>query len=207
IQSLLTVPIFYGPSIIGFMGFDSVKTKKSWNEQVIILLRLYAVILGGVLFKKKAVAALLLAKQEAEFANKSKSLFLANMSHEIRTPLNAIIGFSQLMNRDKNLTYTQKEYNSSIIKAGEHLLTLINDILELSKVEAGKMILNNTKINLHLFLEDIYTIYKERALNKKLQIIFEKSDDLPKYVLIDEAKLRQIFVNLISNAIKFTEEG
>lgn len=207
IQSLLTVPIFYGPSIIGFMGFDSVKTKKSWNEQVIILLRLYAVILGGVLFKKKAEAALLLAKQEAEFANKSKSLFLANMSHEIRTPLNAIIGFSQLMNRDKNLTYTQKEYNSSIIKAGEHLLTLINDILELSKVEAGKMILNNTKINLHLFLEDIYTIYKERALNKKLQLIFEKSDDLPKYVLIDEAKLRQIFVNLISNAIKFTEEG
>lgn len=207
IQSLVTVPIFYGPSIIGFIGFDSVKTKKRWDEQVIILLRLYSVILGGILFKKKTELTLIKAKQEAEFANKSKSIFLANMSHEIRTPLNAIIGFSQLMNRDKNLTRTQKEYNSSIIKAGEHLLTLINDILELSKVEAGKMTLNNTKTNLHLLLEDIYLIFKERALLKKLQLIFERSDDLPKFAIVDEAKLRQVFVNLISNAIKFTDKG
>ncbi len=207
IQSLVTVPIYYGPSIIGFLGFDSVKTKKRWDEQVIILLRLYSVILGGILFKKKTELILIKAKQEAEFANKSKSLFLANMSHEIRTPLNAIIGFSQLMNRDKNLTRTQKEYNNSIIKAGEHLLTLINDILELSKVEAGKMTLNNTKTNLHLLLEDIYLIFKERALHKKLQLIFERTDELPKFVIIDEAKLRQVFVNLISNAIKFTDVG
>jgi len=145
--------------------------------------------------------------KDAELANKSKSMFLANMSHEIRTPLNAIIGFSQLMSRDKLLSESQKEYNESILKAGEHLLMLINDILELSKVEAGKIVFSPSNVDLESFWIDIQMIFKERAQSKHLQLIFDISDKIPKYGFIDEGKLRQIFVNLIGNAIKFTEKG
>lgn len=164
-------------------------------------------ILRDITDQKKNQVALVKAKQEAEMANKSKSMFLANMSHEIRTPLNAIIGFSQLMNRDKQLSASQKEYNVSIIRAGEHLLALINDILELSKVEAGRVVLNPANIDLYSLLDDIQMIFRERARSKKLQFIFEKSNELPRYIFVDEGKLRQIFVNLIGNALKFTDEG
>lgn len=157
--------------------------------------------------KKRIEAALIKAKQESEAANKAKSVFLSNMSHEIRTPLNAIIGFSQLMKRDMNLSSQQKEYNTAIIRAGEHLLELINEILELSKIEAGRIVLNPTSIDLHAMCDDIYMMFRERANDKHLQLLFENSEDLPRYVMVDEGKLRQLFVNIIGNAIKFTDEG
>ncbi len=144
--------------------------------------------------------------EKAEMANKAKSVFLANMSHEIRTPLNAIIGFSQLMNREE-LSARQKEYVFSIYRSGEHLLSLINDILELSKVEAGRITLNPKNIDLHALVNDLRIMFKEQALSKKLQLDFELIKDLPRFVLVDESKLRQIFINLIGNAIKFTNEG
>lgn len=207
IQSVVTVPMFYGSSFIGFIGFDSVLEKKHWNEQVIILLKIYASILAGVIFKKKTEAALLKAKQEAEAANKSKSLFLANMSHEIRTPLNAIIGFSQLMNRDRQLSNIQKEYNLSIVRAGEHLLALINDILVLSKVESGSIMLNPSNIDLYSLFDDIQILFKDKAQAKHLQLTIDVADNVPHYVTVDDSKLRQIFINLIGNAIKFTDKG
>lgn len=144
---------------------------------------------------------------EAEMANKSKSIFLANMSHEIRTPLNAIIGFSQLLNRDPQLTQQQKDYNLSIIRAGEHLLALINEILELSKIEAGRITINHNHIDLLELIEDIRLIFSESAKTKQLDFKLMSNTELPRYVITDESKLRQIFVNLIGNAIKFTETG
>ncbi len=207
IQSLVAVPMYYGSSLIGFIGFDSVTEKKQWNEQVITLLKIYAGVLGGVIHKKKTELILLKAIQEAEIANKSKSRFLANMSHEIRTPLNAIIGFSQLMNRDKLLTNSQKEYTTSINRAGEHLLSLINDILELSKVEAGRVVLNPTSFDLWILLKDLMIIFKERTQSKHLKLFFENATELPRFIFADESKLRQIFINLIGNAVKFTNEG
>jgi PAS domain S-box-containing protein len=164
-------------------------------------------VLRDVTDQKKIEQSLVKAKQQAEQANNSKSIFLANMSHEIRTPLNAIIGFSQLMNRDKQLSDEQKEYNSSIIHAGEHLLELINNILELSKIEAGRAILSPANVDLHALCEDVRGIFRERIRSKNLQYICEIDTELPRLVFVDESKLRQIFVNLIGNALKFTEEG
>ncbi|MEI6138382.1 MAG: PAS domain S-box protein [Mariniphaga sp.] len=157
--------------------------------------------------QKKTEALLIKSKQEAETANKAKSMFLANMSHEIRTPLNAIIGFSQLINRDKSLSVNQKDYNNSIIKAGEHLLALINDILELSKMEAGRIVLNPVHVCLPDFLKDMQMIFKEKANAKHIKLTFETATDLPMDVVVDESKLRQIFINLIGNAVKFTDVG
>jgi signal transduction histidine kinase/CheY-like chemotaxis protein len=193
--------------------------KKTIQSVMIVIFLLLLVILFYVITNKnlKLDAALTNAEKakvkanemtlQAELSNKAKSTFLANMSHEIRTPLNAIIGFSQLMNRDPMITDSQKVYNSSIIRAGEHLLMLINDILELSKVEAGRVVLNPTNFDLQSLFADIQLIFKEQARTKHLQFIFETPDDLPQYVIVDENKLRQIFINLIGNAIKFTDEG
>jgi PAS domain S-box-containing protein len=164
-------------------------------------------ILRDISEQKKSEEAIIKAREESERANKSKSIFLSNMSHEIRTPLNAIIGFSQLLGRESQLSKRQKEYIESIIRAGEHLLELINEILELSKIEAGRVTISPSNIDLHALYHDIQMIFKERANYKKLRLIFENNDQLPQYVIVDEGKLRQLFVNIIGNAIKFTEEG
>jgi PAS domain S-box-containing protein len=156
--------------------------------------------------QKKNEEVLLKARIGAEAANKSKSIFLANMSHEIRTPLNAIIGFSQLMNREQ-LTDAQKDYVVSIHRSGEHLLKLINDILELSKIEAGRVMVNPTNVDLHSLFADIQMMFTCQAQAKQLQLIFETSADLPQNILVDDNKLRQILINLIGNALKFTDKG
>ena len=148
-----------------------------------------------------------LKAQEAEAANQAKSLFLANMSHELRTPLNAILGFSQLMARDKAITAEQKLSLGIINRSGEHLLNLINDVLEMSKIEAGKIVLNNQSFDLHQLLQTIQEMFKIRTEAKKLWFQFMLADNLPRFVVGDAHKLRQLLINLLSNAVKFTQTG
>jgi signal transduction histidine kinase/ligand-binding sensor domain-containing protein/DNA-binding NarL/FixJ family response regulator len=147
------------------------------------------------------------SKEAAEAANRAKSAFLANMSHELRTPLNAILGFTQLMSRDVNLTATQQENMNIINQSGEHLLGLINDVLELSKIEAGRMRLNEQAFDLYRLLEGLEEMFRIRARSKGLKLICEKAPDVPRFVQADVGKLRQVLMNLLGNAVKFTEQG
>ncbi|MEW5871732.1 MAG: ATP-binding protein [Chloroflexota bacterium] len=150
---------------------------------------------------------LLRAKYIAEAANRAKSVFLANMSHELRTPLNAILGFTELMGHSPNLTPEQNRQLAIINRSGEHLLALINSILELSKIEAGRMELQLQPVDLYSLLLELQEMYQLRAEHKGLTLRIERSPDLPQHVRADHSKLRQVLLNLLSNAVKFTRSG
>src|SRR5712672_1618236 len=136
-------------------------------------------------------------------ANRAKSVFLANMSHEIRTPMNAILGFSQLMLRDQDLTPRQCQYLGTINRSGEHLLALINDILEMSKIEAGRTTLNPSTFDLPDLLKDLEMMFRVRTDGKRLTFVLEMIGDVPQYIVTDINKLRQVFINVLGNAVKF----
>jgi signal transduction histidine kinase/CheY-like chemotaxis protein len=147
------------------------------------------------------------AKEVAIAANRSKSQFLANMSHELRTPLNAILGFAQIMTRDNSLSNEQHENLRIIGRSGEHLLGLINDVLDMSKIEAGKINLYNSDFDLYCLLGSVQEMLQYRAKNKGLNFISNCAEQVPRYINSDEKKLRQVLINLLGNAIKFTDLG
>jgi PAS domain S-box-containing protein len=147
------------------------------------------------------------AREAAEAANHAKSIFLANMSHELRTPLNAILGFAQLLDSRRTSSKEYQDYVRIILRSGEHLLTLINDVLDMSKIEAGRMSLQHTHFDLYRMLDDLHDMFHLRAQEKQLALHVERMTDVPRFIYADEKKLRQVLINLISNAIKFTDEG
>jgi signal transduction histidine kinase len=147
------------------------------------------------------------AELEAAAANQAKSEFLANISHELRTPLNAILGFSQVMNREPQLNNEQREYLNIINRNGEQLLELINNILDLSKIEAGLAALNERSFDLYRLLDDLEELFQIQAEQKDLDILFVVQNDVPQYIRTDDQKLRSCLLNLIANAIKFTSYG
>jgi PAS domain S-box-containing protein len=157
--------------------------------------------------KQKQAEQEIIARQVAEEANRVKSVFFSNMSHEIRTPLNAINGFAQILRKDSSLTPKQTEQVKTILRSGEHLIGLINDILDISKIEAGRLTINESEFNLYELLDDIRMMFAMSAREKKLYFEFEIDNNIPKFLVSDEAKLRQILINLIGNAIKFTYTG
>jgi len=147
------------------------------------------------------------AREAAEEASRAKSGFVANMSHEIRTPLNAILGFTQILEKDPDLTSRQTESLRTISRSGAHLLGLINDILDMSRIEAGRVTLTQAPFCLIDLLRDLETMFRVRAQDKGLELRVELDPELPQQVVGDEGKLRQVFINLLGNAVKFTERG
>ena len=207
IQSTVAVPMMHSGKVVGMLALDVIYHLKRWSQDDINLLNLVGELIAIGRARHQAEAALREAKEAAEAANRAKSTFLANMSHELRTPLNAILGFAQLMERDPALTARQRQSLVTINRSGEHLLDLINDVLEMSKIEAGRTVLDAAPFNLHSLLQTIKTMFQVRAATKHLSLQFELAPDLPENVLTDEGKLRQVLINLLGNAVKFTDAG
>ena len=157
--------------------------------------------------QKQFEAELINARDAAEAANRAKSVFLANMSHELRTPLNAILGFSSLMRKDPKLPENLRQNTEIINRSGEHLLTLINDVLEMAKIESGRIQLENAPFDLGAMVRDVIDMMTLRAQSSGITLTTDQSSSFPRYIVGDEARLRQILINLLGNAIKNTHEG
>lgn len=202
--------LFKGNDVVGFKNRYLCKDGSykwlEWNAFGLPDRNIIIAVARDITENKKAEKILKDAKELAEKADKSKSEFIANMSHEIRTPLNAVIGFSEILYSQIE-DIKQKNYLQSINTAGKSLLNLINDILDLSKIEAGMMELKLMPINPKKIIEEINNIYKLKSITKKVKIITDLDEDIPEYLLLDEIRLRQVLLNIVGNAIKFTESG
>jgi len=211
-------PCFQEAALVGPIGdprWIGLATKTASRLRVVNLAFDYGTkILAGVsgvalillYMRQRAVTALRVSKEEEEAATRAKTTFLANMSHEIRTPMNAIIGMTDLA-LDTKLSDEQRDYIETVKVSGDALLNLINDILDFSKIEAGKLEFESTDIDLRDFLDKTTKILNERAQTKGLTLKTNVAPDVPEYLLGDPHRLRQILINLIGNAIKFTENG
>jgi two-component system, sensor histidine kinase and response regulator len=213
-KAYVTVPIFCGDRLWGLLASYQNSSSRNWKVGEINIVVQIGNQLGVALQQAELLAktqqqsaALQQAAIAANAANHAKSEFLANMSHELRTPLNAILGFTQLMSRDRTLSQENQQNLDIINRAGEHLLNLINDILEMSKIEAGRTIFNFSSFDLPHLLNNIQQMLHLRAVSKGLELLFELDANLPQNVKTDPSKLRQVLLNLLGNAIKFTKNG
>ena len=152
-------------------------------------------------------AELVVARDAAESANRAKNVFLANMSHEIRTPMNAVLGFAQLLAVDTSLSPAARDKVATVTKSGEHLLELINNILEMSRIDAGQAVLQTQSVDLNSIVDDVAAMIRLQAERKGLDFILDKGAERPPFILADPTKLRQILINLLVNAVKFTQKG
>ncbi|MGC9525942.1 MAG: GAF domain-containing protein [Limnospira sp.] len=213
-RSYIIAPIFQSQQLWGLLCVYQNSGPRHWKAAEVKVVtqignQLGVAVRQAELFAKTQHQATELkrAAHAADKANRAKSEFLANMSHELRTPLNAILGFTQLLQRDRALASKHREYIKIISHSGQHLLELINDILEMSKIEAGRTTFNTAQFGLYSTLQAIEAMLKLKAESKGVSLRFEIEDAVPPAIETDESKLRQVLINLIGNAIKFTERG
>jgi len=206
-RSLLAVPLLREEKIMGGLTIFR-RTTGTFPPEVVNLLQTFATQSVLAIQNARLFREIEDKSRQIEAANRHKSEFLANMSHELRTPLNAIIGFSEVLQERLfgELNDKQAEYTSDILTSGQHLLSLINEILDLSKVEAGRMELELAPFDLPLAIDNARTFVRERAVKHGITLDVDVDDRLGEYVG-DERKIKQILLNLLSNAVKFTPEG
>ena len=207
IRAYLIIPVFVDKKLWGLLAAHQNSGPRVWKQQELSLLSQVGTHLGVALQQAHLLSQQQQAKQKAEGCEPGKSHCLALISHELRTPLNAILGFSQVLMRDPQLSPNQREQLGAIAGSGEHLLALLGDILDLSKVEAGGAVLKAENFDLYGALNQLKDLFQEKAIAKGLQLIIDYDANVPRYICADQGKLRQVLINLISNAIKFTQTG
>ncbi|MDM8527556.1 ATP-binding protein [Anaerolineales bacterium HSG24] len=206
LQIMISVPLIANSEAVGVLTVGTGQLRQ-FTEQELALLVSIGQQVGVGAENARLFAETTKAKEKADLANQAKSEFLSSMSHELRTPLNGILGYAQILKRNDTITTFQRNGLDIIQSSGDHLLTLITDILDLSKIEAGKMELQPASIYLPNFLAGVAGMIRMRAEQKKLLFSYEPAPDLPSGIEVDEKRLRQILLNLLGNAIKFTDKG
>jgi len=207
VRANLVVPLLNGTKLWGLFCAHQCGAARTWETTDIDFVRRLADQLSVALQQATLLEKAEAARMVADRANRTKSEFLASMSHELRTPLNAILGLSQLLKAEANLTDRQREWLMTIHQSGEHLLSLISDVLEMSKIEAGKIHIEETCFELSSALEELLDLMAVKTLSKNVTLSYQPAPNLPRFVQTDRKKLSQILLNLLSNAIKFTEQG
>ncbi len=204
--SIIVYPLFIKEAFYGFVGFDECSKARKWSKSELEMLRAVSGIISHAYERRAMEQELIMERDRAKRANQAKSEFLANMGHEIRTPMNAILGFSEALYHRLSAPES-RQMLSSVMSAGHQLLSLLNDLLDLSRIEAGRLELVTGPANPSSMLYDIHSIYRDKAAKKGLNLLVEIPEVLPDTLMVDEARVRQIMGNLVDNAIKFTQNG
>jgi PAS domain S-box-containing protein len=206
IKSVISVPVVGGGRLHGFIGFDAVRQEREWSLDDIRLIQIVAGLFASVIERKQAEDDILRARDAAQVANRAKSQFLANISHEIRTPMNAILGLTDLV-LDSQLEERQRMNLETVRQSAYNLLTMLNQLLDLSKIEAGKMEMHETRFNLAAALDGALMPFRLQARQKGILLSYEIGRSVPRDLEGDVGFLRQVITNLVGNAVKFADHG